>query len=231
MIYSGTPLQNNLTELWSLLNFLMGEIFDDLRVFQSWFDAKEMDLNLAESDRIIKQEKQTNILQTLHRILTPFLLRRVKSDVDLKIPPKKEVIVYCPLTTKQRTLYKAIVDKTIGDLMDKGHKSKELNPDESGAGFRRKAAIDYSVFLKEEGSTQRELDNYIEKLTSIQDARADMRDELGQGVSKNVNKTRRDADVNIRVKSRMSDLRKVTNHPYLIEYPLVEDGDGAMCYR
>jgi SNF2 family DNA or RNA helicase len=40
---AGTPLQNNLDELWSLLNFLMSEIFDDLRVFKSWFDAKDID--------------------------------------------------------------------------------------------------------------------------------------------------------------------------------------------
>ena len=40
LLLTGTPLQNNLDELWSLLNFLMAEIFDDLRVFKSWFDAK-----------------------------------------------------------------------------------------------------------------------------------------------------------------------------------------------
>jgi len=43
VVFLGTPLQNNLDELWSLLNFLMSEIFDDLRVFKSWFDAKDMD--------------------------------------------------------------------------------------------------------------------------------------------------------------------------------------------
>ncbi len=40
LLRSGTPLQNNLAELWSLLNFLMAEIFDDLSVFESWFNAK-----------------------------------------------------------------------------------------------------------------------------------------------------------------------------------------------
>ena len=65
------------------------------------------------------QEKQNNILSTLHQILTPFLLRRVKADVDLKIPPKKEVLVYCPMTAKQREMYEAIVNKTISDLLTK----------------------------------------------------------------------------------------------------------------
>ena len=67
----------------------------------------------------MRQEKQNNILSTLHQILTPFLLRRVKADVDLKIPPKKEVLVYCPMTAKQHEMYEAIVNKTIKDLLTK----------------------------------------------------------------------------------------------------------------
>ncbi len=44
-------MQNNLDELWSLLNFLMGEIFDDLRVFKSWFSAKDIDAS-AENEQV-----------------------------------------------------------------------------------------------------------------------------------------------------------------------------------
>lgn len=47
------------------------------------------------------------------QILTPFMLRRVKSDVDLEIPPKKELLVYAPLTDVQRDMYEATVDRTI----------------------------------------------------------------------------------------------------------------------
>lgn len=66
---SGTPLQNNLSELWSLLNFLMSEIFDDLRVFESWFNAKDIDdASASEQDRIVAQEKQNNILSTMHQV-------------------------------------------------------------------------------------------------------------------------------------------------------------------
>ncbi len=70
-----------------------------------------MDESEGEETRIMQQEKQNNILSTLHQILTPFLLRRIKADVDLKIPPKKELLVYCPMSEKQREFYEATVNK------------------------------------------------------------------------------------------------------------------------
>lgn len=51
------------------------------------------------------------------QILTPFLLRRLKSDVTLEVPPKKEIIVYAPLTAKQEALYTAVVNKTISKML------------------------------------------------------------------------------------------------------------------
>lgn len=51
------------------------------------------------------------------QILTPFLLRRLKSDVTLEVPPKKEIVVYAPMTTKQDAFYRAIVDKTIAKVL------------------------------------------------------------------------------------------------------------------
>lgn len=51
------------------------------------------------------------------QILTPFLLRRLKTDVVLDLPPKKEILVYAPLTSKQESLYTAIMNKTIGKLL------------------------------------------------------------------------------------------------------------------
>ena len=51
------------------------------------------------------------------QILTPFLLRRLKSDVELEVPPKKEVLVYAPLTKKQQEFYKATLNKTILNIV------------------------------------------------------------------------------------------------------------------
>ena len=64
----------------------------------------------------------------MHNILQPFLLRRLKSDVALELPPKKELIVYCPMAKEQEEMYRAIVNKailTIGDLNKKKKEEEE----------------------------------------------------------------------------------------------------------
>ena len=60
----------------------------------------------------------------LFQILTPFLLRRLKTDVDLSIPPKKELLVYAPLTKEQESYYKSTLDKTILDKIGEKHVSE-----------------------------------------------------------------------------------------------------------
>ena len=59
--------------------------------------------------------------------MTPFLLRRLKTDVEIKIPPKKEVLVYAPITPRQVELYKGILDQTIlGMALGEGVQSPAL---------------------------------------------------------------------------------------------------------
>ena len=222
LLLTGTPLQNNLSELWSLLNFLLPEIFDDLRVFESWFDAKDIHESKAEAARITAQEQQDSILSTLHQILTPFLLRRVKSDVDLEIPPKKEVLVYCPMTSRQEELYRAIVEKTLADLLEKeddnGKEKKEL------PAKRKKNNIDYSVFLDEKEF--QDDDKFEEHLQKIQEAAESFRSQnnTGSAYVKELERLKSSKEKNFSVKSRMMDMRKCVNHPYLIEYPITDDG-------
>ena len=77
LLLTGTPLQNNLSELWSLLNFLLPEIFDDLSSFEAWFDVDRLQDESADEQIVINEQKE-NILSMLHQILSPFMLRRVK---------------------------------------------------------------------------------------------------------------------------------------------------------
>lgn len=68
LLLTGTPLQNNLSELWSLLNFLLPEIFDDLDVFTAWFRVEE--LQGTDADRkIVEMERKESILSMLHQVI------------------------------------------------------------------------------------------------------------------------------------------------------------------
>lgn len=99
LLITGTPLQNNLHELWALLNFLLPDVFGDSEAFDSWFSNQEAD--------------QDTVVQQLHRVLRPFLLRRVKSDVEKSLLPKKEVNLYIGMSDMQIKWYKKILEKDI----------------------------------------------------------------------------------------------------------------------
>ena len=221
LLLTGTPLQNNLSELWSLLNFILPEIFDDLRVFESWFDAKDIHEKDGEKSRITEQEQSESILSTLHQILTPFLLRRVKSDVDLEIPPKKEVLVYCPLTARQRELYRAIVEKTLADLLQS---DEEKDEKKELPAKRKRTEIDYSVFLDEkEFKNDEKFEEHLQKLQEAAEAFSQP-SSTGSAYVKELERLASSKEKNFSVKSRMMDMRKCVNHPYMIEYPITEDG-------
>lgn len=83
-------LQNDLKELWSLLNLLLPEVFDNQKVFHDWFSKpfqKEGPTPTAEDDWL-ETEKKVIIIHRLHQILEPFMLRRRVEDVEGALPPK-----------------------------------------------------------------------------------------------------------------------------------------------
>jgi len=108
LLLTGTPLQNNLSELWSLLNFLLPSIFDDLSAFNKWFDFTKS----QGTNEYIANEK-SQLISKLHNILRPFLLRRLKSDVDIGIPKKREFLVYTHMTDMQKDYYEAVKKKDL----------------------------------------------------------------------------------------------------------------------
>lgn len=108
LLITGTPLQNNIAELWSLLHFLLPEIFNDLNSFESWFDFSSVLDSSGQADMI--ERRKRNLVTTMHAILKPFLLRRVKTDVETALPKKREYILYAPLTAEQKDLYREILN-------------------------------------------------------------------------------------------------------------------------
>ncbi|GAB4819427.1 hypothetical protein N2152v2_006473 [Parachlorella kessleri] len=119
LLLTGTPLQNNLTELWSLLNFLLPDVFSSLENFESWFDFSDKVGQEGADKAILAQEQRNKVVSKLHQILKPFLLRRVKTDVETSLPGKMEVILYAPMSDKQREINTQLRDKTLNEAMNK----------------------------------------------------------------------------------------------------------------
>ncbi|KAJ1921920.1 ATP-dependent DNA helicase Snf21 [Mycoemilia scoparia] len=104
LILTGTPLQNNLPELWALLNFVLPKIFNSVKSFDEWFNAPFA--NTGGQDKIeLNEEEQLLIIRRLHKVLRPFLLRRLKRDVEADLPDKVEHIVMCKMSPLQQKLY------------------------------------------------------------------------------------------------------------------------------
>lgn len=113
LLITGTPLQNNLHELWSLLNFILPELFDSSELFDEWFSPS----NAGNMDQEETEKRNIEIINSLHKILKPFILRRTKENILQALPPKKEVHLYVGLSAKQVEMYKAILLKKspVGD--------------------------------------------------------------------------------------------------------------------
>jgi len=110
-LITGTPLQNNLKELWSLLNFLLPNIFKDWTQFEAWFDFSDLQDEQG-TEEFIQDTMKQELVKKMHVILQPLLLRRVKADVEHMLPKKREYILYAPMTKEQTDLYNTISDKT-----------------------------------------------------------------------------------------------------------------------
>ncbi|KAI5999067.1 SNF2 family N-terminal domain-containing protein, partial [Pisolithus albus] len=106
MILTGTPLQNNLSEFGSLLNFIL-PVMNDLDAFHERFNLRTLPSRLS-----------SQLIYTIHGILKLFLLRRLEAGAFGKsLPPKKELVIYCPLSVEQRGLYDAIVKGSLRHLL------------------------------------------------------------------------------------------------------------------
>lgn len=95
LLLTGTPLQNNVEELWTLLNFLDQDRFDSMQDFLDSYG----------------ELKDSSQVERLHTELKPFLLRRMKEDVETSLAPKEETIIEVELTVLQKQYYRAIYEQ------------------------------------------------------------------------------------------------------------------------
>ncbi|KAI5928706.1 SNF2-family ATP dependent chromatin remodeling factor snf21 [Camillea tinctor] len=108
LILTGTPLQNNLGELWAMLNFVLPNIFKSVKTFDEWFNTPFA--NTGGQDKMeLNEEEQILVIRRLHKVLRPFLLRRLKKDVEKDLPDKTEKVIKCKFSALQTRLYKQMV--------------------------------------------------------------------------------------------------------------------------
>ncbi|KAJ4722407.1 Chromatin structure-remodeling complex protein SYD [Melia azedarach] len=122
LLLTGTPIQNSLQELWSLLNFLLPTIFNSVENFEEWFNAPFKDRGQV----ALTDEEQLLIIRRLHHVIRPFILRRKKDEVEKYLPGKSQVILKCDMSAWQKVYYQQVTDVGRVGLDTGSGKSKSL---------------------------------------------------------------------------------------------------------
>jgi ATP-dependent helicase STH1/SNF2 len=105
LILTGTPLQNNLPELWALLNFVLPKVFNSVKSFDEWFNTPFANSGAPDQMRL-NEEESLLVIKRLHKVLRPFLLRRLKKDVESELPDKTEKVLKIRMSALQTQLYR-----------------------------------------------------------------------------------------------------------------------------
>ena len=215
-------------------------MFTDPVSFEQWFDMPRL-------QKAISSKRSTEIIHKLHALLKPVLLRRLKSDVETSLPPKKEYVLYAPLSERQRELYDAIAGGSLRALLVKeagerqGQRAEEdeeedvpLQTQRKGKGLRKTKRRNYAV----DGDD----DEYFRKLEAgeIEDLRRKGQEQSTEELTREWRrKTLRTcalapsrvlpltgeryhavSKVNrMSLQNMVMQLRKVCSHPFLFDWP------------
>lgn len=120
LLLTGTPVQNSMQELWALLHFIMPSLFDSHDEFSEWF-SKDIESH-AENKGTLNEHQ----LRRLHMILKPFMLRRIKKNVQNELGDKVEIDVFCDMSARQRVLYRGLRSRvSVAELISKASANDE----------------------------------------------------------------------------------------------------------
>ena len=175
---------------------------------------------------------KSQVVSSLHAILKPFLLRRLKVDVEKELPPKKEYLLYAPLTQQQKDIYQAIVNGSIRQyLVDKKTaEEEEAQPEpvveeeeeqKPGRKTRKRGKIDYHI---EEDDAK-----YVDDLENgrVKGKSAVAESPAGPVVKASASKQAAKHVNNMRLQNLVMQLRKISSHPFLFDWP-VEPGTDEL---
>ncbi|KAL2354412.1 ISWI chromatin-remodeling complex ATPase-like protein ISW2 [Cryomyces antarcticus] len=195
LLLTGTPLQNNLHEMWALLHWLYPDVFTDKSgdVFKESFD-------------LAKGKVSKSFMDDARRLLELIMLRRMKDSpgVDLGLPPKEEILLYVPLTPMQRFWYTRLLTRAGNALLEDLFRDVKSKEKES----LQKEAI--------EDQTWNALSELERKAAGGEvDAWEESKRIMQQAVEQEQNDSRQKSAWS-RLMNLILQLRKCCNHPYLL---------------
>ena len=197
LILTGTPLQNNLMELWALLHWLYPEVFtvSSSELFRRAFD-------------LTRGTVSTSVMDDSRRLLELIMLRRLKNSpgVDLNLPPKTDVLLFVPLTPMQRFWYTRLLTKADQGLLEElfqGAREKEVATldQETHVKSWEEKGIEQLDKMEKSGTTTVEWEESKEILR-----KAVERENLDEGKKSAWKK----------LMNLLMQLRKCCNHPYIL---------------
>ncbi|KAJ3172791.1 hypothetical protein HDU87_007793 [Geranomyces variabilis] len=207
LLLTGTPIQNNLGELWSLLNFVEPRLFADRVAFEQSFDVAS---DASDADAETNQQRQLELVAQLHDILKPFLLRRLKSEVELNLPPKRIEVVWCPMTDSQKRLYAAVLKGELRDAIGQMLLGESL-PQKQLPEKRARSKTTYAEWNEDDELNADPMEDELENGEDQPEEPAALQAQSEEAKRNVVNHVLRAQNL----QSPIVQLRKVCNHPHL----------------
>lgn len=203
LILTGTPLQNNLVELWALLHWLYPEVFTEktAELFKSSFN-------------LTKGQVSTKVMDDARRLLEIIMLRRMKNSVgvDLNLPPKTEVLLYVPLTPMQRFWYMRLLTRA-----DKGLLEELFHGAQQKEAFALKQEAQEGGVLQGKGIEELEA---LENKANGGEAAAEWEEskEIMRQALKHEEQDENKSSAWKKLMNLLMQLRKCCNHPYILPH-------------